>query len=147
MAAPMIYRRLLNRLTKFQRKANILANFYSSQSSKGPPEKSQSSTDVSGTPEVSSMVKAFIKFDEIVKSQGQEPQVNETVEEDNETFASMLRRSKFLQLGKLDGSVLVGEIIEVQDDDLYIDFGGKFHCVCRRPNFKPEYVFKEKIDH
>ena len=50
-----------------------------------------------------------------------------------ETFATMLRKSKLVSLGEYDGRLLQGKIIEVMEDDLYIDFGGKFHCVCPRP--------------
>ncbi|RUS87301.1 hypothetical protein EGW08_004913 [Elysia chlorotica] len=56
-----------------------------------------------------------------------------TPEDPNETFASMVRRSKFVSLGEHKGRLVQGEIIEVMEDDLYIDFGGKFHCVCPRP--------------
>ncbi|GFS20278.1 28S ribosomal protein S28, mitochondrial [Elysia marginata] len=51
----------------------------------------------------------------------------------NESFASMFRKSKFVSLGEHKGRLVQGEIIEVMEDDLYIDFGGKFHCVCPRP--------------
>jgi len=66
------------------------------------------------------------------------------VEDDQpqESFATMLRKSQLVSLGDYDGRVLVAKIIEVMDDDLYIDFGGKFHCVCPRPRYKPEHYVR-----
>ena len=55
-------------------------------------------------------------------------------------FATLLRNSKFIQIGDPNGRMAVGEIIEVLNDDLYIDFGGKFHTVCKRPPTRTRYV-------
>jgi small subunit ribosomal protein S28 len=54
------------------------------------------------------------------------------------TFAKMFRQSKFVQLGGLKGRLLSGRIVDVVDDDLYVDFGGKFHAVVQRPQTKQQ---------
>ncbi|CAD5120354.1 unnamed protein product [Dimorphilus gyrociliatus] len=59
----------------------------------------------------------------------------------SDSFSKLLRESKYLQIGDPDGRIVNGKIVEVVQDDLYIDFGGKFYCVCKRPRAKSaEYV-------
>ena len=87
--------------------------------------------------------------DRVKKAQDDEAGVDRptlaTPEDPNETFASMFRRSKFVSLGEHKGRLVQGEIIEVMEDDLYIDFGGKFHCVCPRPKRNGEWVNIAKL--
>ncbi|XP_044270732.1 28S ribosomal protein S28, mitochondrial [Tribolium madens] len=63
-----------------------------------------------------------------------------------QTFASLLRNSKFIDLGDPEGKVVSGKVFHIVDDDLYIDFGWKFHCVCPRPKKNAsEYVRGSKV--
>lgn len=48
-------------------------------------------------------------------------------------FAQMFKESNFVALGDLENKYLIGKIVDIVGDDLYIDYGGKFNCVIKRP--------------
>jgi hypothetical protein len=53
------------------------------------------------------------------------------------TFARLFKESKFVSMGNLKKTILIGRIVDVNGDDLYIDYGGKFNCVCKKPPLNP----------
>nr|CAH8838882.1 unnamed protein product [Trichobilharzia regenti] len=61
--------------------------------------------------------------------------ISERSKSSEKSFDTLLRYSPFIQLGDFKSRELVGVVIDnVNDTDLYIDFGGKFHCVCPQPD-------------
>ena len=62
--------------------------------------------------------------------------------QNDQTFAQMFRKSKFVALGNLENKVLVGKVFDIVGDDLYIDYGGKFNAVCKQPFKKLVTNFK-----
>ena len=79
--------------------------------------------------------KAFKMFDKVDR-----PAVEVDLPGEEMSFATMLRHSKLMQIGDPNGRVVVGEITEVVDDDLYIEFGAKFHAVCKRPKVRGRFL-------
>ena len=62
-----------------------------------------------------------------------EPEQSLPSSTEGQTFASLVRECKFTRIGNPVGKVVVGKIYHVVGDDLYIDFGHKFGCVCSKP--------------
>ena len=53
--------------------------------------------------------------------------------QDVESFESMFKNSKFVRVFDPIGVKVQGEIIAVVGENLYVDFGCKFHSVVKRP--------------
>ncbi|XP_003747239.1 28S ribosomal protein S28, mitochondrial [Galendromus occidentalis] len=58
---------------------------------------------------------------------------SEPKKEKEPPFATLLRNSKFVKLGNPEKKILVGKVYNVFENDIYVDFGGKFPAICKRP--------------
>jgi small subunit ribosomal protein S28 len=66
--------------------------------------------------------------------------------EGHENFPRAFKSSPLIQMGDPQGKIAEGTIVHIVDDDLYIDFGGKFNCVCPRPHKNGSaYTFGKKV--
>ncbi|XP_055941628.1 28S ribosomal protein S28, mitochondrial-like [Argiope bruennichi] len=91
---------------------------------------------------ISGLAQALGKFRELEKSEGKV----ESPPKPQRSFLNLLRHSEFVQMGDPHGKVVVGKIFQVVKTDLYIDFGGKFYCVCRKPKKNSElYVRNAEV--
>lgn len=80
-----------------------------------------------------SFAKAFEKFEKLKQPVSEQKATHEEKDGKDIQFLTLLRNSAFMQMGDTNGRIVTGKIFHVVGDDLYIDFGGKLHCVCRRP--------------
>lgn len=90
-----------------------------------------------GQTKKSGYAQAFAKFENLE---------GDTNSSTPQTFATLLRNSRFMDMGDPEEKMVVGKIYHIVNDDLYIDFGWKFYCVCPRPkNNASSYIRGAKV--
>jgi len=103
----------------------------------------------SGKEEELSFAKAFAKFEDMELSKKEDPEKKdvkeEVVEKKEVSMFKMLRQSPLFQAGDPDGRLVKGKIFHVVSDDLYVDFGCKFHAIVRRPPVNGELYVKGAV--
>lgn len=126
----------MNKMQHFQRVRNQICSIYNLRNTclksvrnfgtEKESDENPTNTEEQTEPKLGGFAQSFEKFSTI-----NEPKVS--VEPEPQSFATLLRQSKFIDLGDPEGKVVVGKVFHTVEDDLYIDFGWKFHCVCPKP--------------
>ncbi|CAH1408100.1 unnamed protein product [Nezara viridula] len=121
-------------LTRLVSRTKNIVSFPYSQKIFRRLDSTKATTDENEQKNLGGFAKAFIKHAHV-----NDPEVDAP-------FATLLRNSKFIDLGDPEGRIVTGTVFHVVDDDLYVDFGWKFHCVCKRPlKNGSDYVLGSKV--
>ncbi|XP_076638190.1 mitochondrial ribosomal protein S28 [Colletes latitarsis] len=130
----------LRSIYEFRTSSIFARNYNTEKSSDEIPTNTEDQNENITKPKLSGYAQAFDKFEAIIEES------NALKTSQSRTFASLLRNSKFMDLGDPEGKIVEGEIFNVVDNDLYIDFGWKFHCVCPKPKMNSSnYVRGSKV--
>ncbi|XP_071942152.1 small ribosomal subunit protein bS1m-like [Antedon mediterranea] len=97
-------------------------------------ESNSVSSDVNEHSKLGGFAQAFAKFTDRLEEQYKAAALARDEPTKHQSFATLFRNSAFVNLGNIKGQIVIGKIFHIVEDDLYIDFGGKLHCVCERPS-------------
>jgi len=138
MAAPMI--RSCCKYARIQIRFLTASNNYLSQKTYNSTDGKGSDpqdTDKQPFPEhtdaQSGLEKAIEMFKKVKTEASSE--TSETKIQQDYNFDTLIKNSKLMQIGDPDGRLVSGTVFEVTANDVYVDFGGKFHCVCPIPRY------------
>ncbi|KAI3386583.1 hypothetical protein SNEBB_002490 [Seison nebaliae] len=67
------------------------------------------------------------------------------ISNETDSFPSLLRKSQFVELGELKDKVLIGKIVEVKNEDVYVDYGGKFLAICKKKKDVDSHLYKRNV--
>ncbi|XP_055624944.1 28S ribosomal protein S28, mitochondrial [Toxorhynchites rutilus septentrionalis] len=117
-------------LVKFRYASCVIVRSFSDAKNPSETGEGHAQQEQLEPPKLGGFAKAFQKHTS--------PKTDTAVSEPSKPFSTLLRQSKFIDLGDPENRIVVGKIFHVVEDDLYIDFGWKFHCVCTRPTKNAE---------
>nr|XP_054754412.1 28S ribosomal protein S28, mitochondrial-like [Lytechinus pictus] len=93
-----------------------------------------------GGPKLTGFAEAFVRHAHVSDAEPSGDVRSTLPDDDQLSFAELFRNSTHAHLGAAHNQIVYGNVFHIVEDDLYIDFGGKFHCVCKRPAENSESV-------